>query len=270
MATTVLILGESGSGKSTSMRQLPSDDTLLIQVVRKRLPFRAGDWNYWTQESKNGNIFVSDAWAQIIDLTKKTRRKRIVIDDFQYILSNEFMRRSEERGYDKFTEIGKHTWEIFNALMALPDDVRVYILSHTDTSDDGTVRMKTIGKMLNDKVTLEGLVTICLRSYGDGENYRFATRTNGHDPCKTPIDMFAESAIPNDLLFVDEAICQYYSIDSTNYSSSSASSTSDAVSGMLPSNSSASLPPGGEMQVPRKKKGLSESSAATGIEFPIE
>lgn len=241
MSTTTLILGESGSGKSSSMRHMSPKDTLLIQVIRKRLPFRSPDWRYFHPETcRDGNIMVTDLWSDIIRFSTLTSRKRIVVDDFQYILANEFMRRSEERGYDKFTEIGRHTWEIFNALMALPDDKRIYLMSHTDTGDDGTVRMKTIGKMLNDKVTLEGLVTICLRSIGDGSNYQFATRTNGRDPCKTPIGMFADPVVENDLEAVDRTICDYYGIVSEE-------------------------PPAADATTHHKKRGLAESSAATGL-----
>src|SRR5690606_14820532 len=107
MSTSTLILGSSGSGKSTSLRNMDAHDTLLIQAVRKPLPFPSKEWRYFHKDTcPTGNVFVTDQWDTIIKLATKTGRKVIVIDDFQYVLANEFMRRSDERGFDKLTEIG--------------------------------------------------------------------------------------------------------------------------------------------------------------------
>src|SRR5574343_531545 len=122
-----MILGESGTGKSTSMRNLSPADTLLIQTVKKPLPFRSKEWK---PVSENGNVFVTDNSHRIIAAMQKTRRKVIVIDDFQYMIANEFMRRTGERGYDKFTEMALHAWQVAKLASELPDDVRVYIMSH--------------------------------------------------------------------------------------------------------------------------------------------
>lgn len=203
MATVTLILGKSGSGKSTSLRNLPPAHTALIQVIKKPLPF---------QGAKDWKAYVTDSYANIIGACRKTERKVIVIDDFQYMLANEFMRRSEEKGFDKFSDIGRHTWDVFDALLKLPDDVRVYILSHTEETDAGQIKMKTIGKMLDDKITLEGMVTIVLRAVVQDRNHYFSTRNNGSDTTKAPMGMFAEELIDNDLAAVDAAICDYYGI----------------------------------------------------------
>lgn len=203
MATVTLILGKSGSGKSTSLRNLPPAHTALIQVIKKPLPF---------QGAKDWKAYVTDSHANIIGACRKTERKVIVIDDFQYMLANEFMRRSEEKGFDKFSDIGRHTWDVFDALLKLPDDVRVYILSHTEETDAGQIKMKTIGKMLDDKITLEGMVTIVLRAVVQDRNHYFSTRNNGSDTTKAPMGMFAEELIDNDLAAVDAAICDYYGI----------------------------------------------------------
>lgn len=204
MATVTLILGKSGSGKSTSLRNLSPSETALIQIIRKPLPFPgARDWK----------PYVTDDWSKIIGAARKTERKVIVIDDFQYMLANEFMRRSEEKGFDKFSDIGRHTWDVFDALLKLPDDVRVYILSHTEESDAGQVKMKTIGKMLDDKITLEGMVTICLRAVVQDRQHYFSTRNNGSDTTKAPMGMFADDLIENDLAAVDAAIVTYYGLD---------------------------------------------------------
>lgn len=205
MSISTIILGESGTGKTTSIRNLNPDEVALIQVIKKPLPFRSTGWT----------PYVTDNWEKIIkamNLAVKNGRKIIVIDDFQYVMANEFMRRSQERGFDKFTEIGNHAWEIFNVAGTLPDDVRVYLLSHTQESDNGTVKLKTIGKMLDEKITPEGMFTIVLRTVvSDGQHF-FRTRNSGNDTVKSPIGLFETDIIDNDLAFVDKEICNYYSI----------------------------------------------------------
>lgn len=207
MATVALILGKSGSGKSTSLRNFSAADVALIQVIRKPLPFPGA--SAWA-------TLVTDDHAKIIRASHKANnRKIIVIDDFQYMLANEFMRRSAEKGFEKFTEIGRHAWNVFDALLKLPDDVRVYILSHTEETDAGQIKMKTIGKMLDEKITLEGMVTIVLRSIVQDGRHLFSTRNNGSDTTKAPMGMFDADLIDNDLAAVDAAICSYYNIQST-------------------------------------------------------
>lgn len=221
MSIASLILGKSGTGKSTSMRNLDPANTALIQVIRKPLPFRSANWKRYSKELEpQGNVFVTENWANIIKIMRGTKRKVIVIDDFQYLLANEFMRRTEEKGYDKFTEIAKHAWEVLGVASDLADDVRVYVLSHVEENEaTGAMKMKTIGKLLDEKITLEGLVTICLRTHVDNsgntaeEKYRFITQNTGMDTSKSPEGMFASESIPNDLKAVDSAICDYYGID---------------------------------------------------------
>jgi hypothetical protein len=213
MSIATLILGESGTGKTASLRNLPAAQTLLIQAVRKPLPFRAAGWSAFDKTSNpTGNVFRSDQSESICALMSKTRRKIVVIDDWQYVLANEYMRRSDERGYEKFTDIGRHAWDILMQASALSEDVRVYILAHTQTDDFGRVRIKTIGKMLDEKITPEGLVTICLRTSVVDGAYRFSTRNNGSDTVKAPMGLFDADHIDNDLAAVDAAICAYYEI----------------------------------------------------------
>lgn len=216
MSTATLIIGESGTGKSTSLRDMDAHDTLLIQSVKKPLPFKRGGWDYFDKEkSPKGNIFVSDNSQFIIGLMQRTARKVIVIDDFQYVLVNEFMRRSEEKGYDKFTEIGRHAWDILTAASSMPDDVRVYILGHSQADDFGKVKVKTIGKMLDEKITVEGMFSIVLRTVVRDGEYHFATKNNGSDTVKSPIGMFSADLIENNLQTVDQAICEYYGLTTT-------------------------------------------------------
>lgn len=210
MSIATLILGQSGTGKTTSLRNLDPNDVLLIQAVRKPLPFRSKEWKQLTSEG--GSIYVCDNAAQICKVMEKTTRKIIIIDDNQYIMANEFMRRSAEKSFDKFTEIGRNMWDIFNKASALPDDVRVYILSHIEESEMGKTKIKTIGKLLDEKITLEGMVTICLQTQVVNDNYIFMTKNNGHNTVKSPIGLFESEHIENDLKAVDDAIVDYYGL----------------------------------------------------------
>ncbi len=205
MSTPVLILGESGTGKSTSFRNLDPANTLLIQAIKKPIPFKAEGWGYFDAATKTGNIFATDHVSSIIELMQKTKRKIIVIDDYQYILANELMRRFRETGYGKFSEIGYNGWNLINVAAALADDVRVYITAHTMTGDDGLTKIKTPGKLL-ETYSIEGMFSIVLRTaIRDGEYY-LSTRNSGNDTVKAPMGMFQDEMIPNDLAIVDQAI----------------------------------------------------------------
>ena len=120
--------------------------------------------------------------------------------------------RSTERGYDKFTDIGRHAWDIANTVRELDPDVIVYVLCHTDTDQDGFEKLKTIGKLLDEKIFLEGMSTIVLKTHVEDGKYTFLTQNNGHDTVKSPAGMFPAYAIDNDLHYVDEKIRSYYEI----------------------------------------------------------
>jgi len=213
MSIATLILGESGTGKSASLRRLDPATTLLIQPVKKPLPFKAAGWSYFDKDKNaKGNIFVTDQSDGIINLMSKTKRPVVVIDDFQYVLANEYMRRTAETGYGKFTDIAKHAWDVFIAAGALDADKRIYVLSHTAVDDGGITKIKTIGKMLDEKITVEGLLTIVLRTLVQDQQYQFSTRNNGSDTVKSPMGLFESERIENDLAAVDAAICSYYEI----------------------------------------------------------
>jgi len=209
MSISTLILGQSGTGKSASLRNMEPENTLLIQAVKKPLPFRS-KWTIVTKENPSGNIYQTDNADSICHAMANTKRDIVVIDDFQYVMSNEFMRRSNERGYDKFTDIGKNAWNILNMANQMAEGKRVYILSHTENDEQGKIKAKTIGKMLDQVITVEGMFTIVLRSQIINEQYVFSTQNNGQDTCKTPMGMFNDLFIENDLMAVDKAIVDYY------------------------------------------------------------
>lgn len=221
MSIATMILGQSGTGKSASMRNLDPTDTLLIQAVKKPLPFRANGWSYYNKESNpNGNIVVSDQATYIVKTIQGTSRKKVILDDFQYILANEFMRRvlDKETGnaaFAKYNEIARSAWDILMAAGNAQDDKRVYILGHTQEDDSGRIKAKTIGKLLDEKITIEGLLTIVLRTAVINEQYLFSTQNNGSDTVKSPMGLFEEPYIPNDLKAVDDAICSYYGLTAT-------------------------------------------------------
>jgi uncharacterized protein YbcV (DUF1398 family) len=212
MSIAVMVLGPSGSGKSYSLANLDPDQVTLIQPIKKPLPFRSSNWRLRTQEDKTGSIFRTDDAALIEKAMRKTDRDIIVIDDYQAVLTNELMRRSTETGFQKFADIGRGAWDIFRAAGDLDEHKRVYIMAHTQTDDFGNVRMKTVGKMVDEKVVPEGYFTIVLRVELINGKHVFATQTNGQDCCKSPPGMFDGMHIPNDLAAVDAAICEFYGL----------------------------------------------------------
>ena len=203
MAIPVLILGQSGTGKSYSMKNFKEDEICLISVQKSLLPFR----------KKFDEVVVTDSYTKIIETMSKTDKKVIVIDDTQYLMSNEFMRRASEKGYDKFTEIALNFWNlVVKEVNSLPNDTIVYLLCHTATDDNGIEKMKTIGRMIDEKITPEGLFTIVLKTAVSDGQYYFITQNNGKDTVKSPEEMFSTYAINNDLKYVDEKIRNYYEL----------------------------------------------------------
>lgn len=201
MGIPVLILGESGTGKSASMRNFKPEDVKVINVASKPLPFK----------NKLESVSV-DTYEKILKEIKNSGKKAIVVDDAQYIMANEFMRRATERGYDKFTEIAFHMWDIVNEVKELPADTVVYFLSHIDRDSEGNEKVKTIGKLLDEKITLEGMFTIVLKTNVSDGQYSFLTQNSGKDTVKSPIGLFNSYAIDNDLKYVDDKIRNYYEL----------------------------------------------------------
>lgn len=205
MAIVVMILGESGTGKSASLRHFSDDELAVVNVVGKPLPFR----------KKHFETISSDSYGEISKFLKKTDKKSIVIDDAQYLMANEYMRRAQEKGFDKFTEIGQNFWNLVNScIQKLPADTIVYFLQHVESTADGSgVKAKTIGKLIDEKITLEGMFSIVLRTCVTDEGYFFRTQNNGSDTVKSPVGMFDDELISNDLKTVDQKIREYYELE---------------------------------------------------------
>lgn len=208
MGVLVYVLGRSGTGKSYSMRNFPKDKFAVINVQGKILPFRG------SAEIEQTATDDSTKVSMALDVYSKNY-KSIVVDDYQYLMSNEFMRRAFERGYDKFTEIARHAWDIADKVRSLPSDTIVYIMCHTDTDAEGVERLKTIGKLLDEKIFLEGMSTIVLKTVTSDGKYSFVTQNSGKDTVKSPADMFPSYAIDNDLWYVDQKIREYYGLGAT-------------------------------------------------------
>jgi len=196
-----MIIGPSGSGKSTSLRNIPSAEYGLIEVNGKALPFRSD------------KKFVStDQYPQIKTLLSNMKQNIGIIDDSQYLMANEFMRRATEKGYDKFNDIGMAFWDLVRSIEKLPREKIVYFLHHSDVDQYGTVSAKSIGKMLTEKISIEGMFTIMLRAGKQDGRYYFTTQSDGLDPVKTPMEMFKDQQIDNDLWLVDKVIRDFYGL----------------------------------------------------------
>lgn len=202
MATLVMIYGQSGTGKSTSLRNFDKDDVSVINVSGKPMPFK-----------KHLPTVNTDDYTAIIRGLPAVKTPSIVIDDATYLMVDEFMRNAKVSGYQKYTDIAKNFTDLIEAARKLPDEKIVYFVGHSDQADDGREHFKTIGKMLDNYVTLEGKFSIVLKTVVNDGKYYFSTQNNGQDTVKTPLDMFQEALIPNDLKAVDDTIREYYKED---------------------------------------------------------
>ena len=200
MGIPVLILGESGSGKSTSMRNFEPDEVGIFNVASKPLPFR-----------KKMKKVDGASYGLILTALKAPKLKTYVIDDSQYLLCFEMFAKAKETGYNKFTDMALNFYNLIQFIIRqTPPDVIVYFLHHTETDGD-KVRAKTVGKMLNEKLTVEGLFSIVLLCQTDGVSHTFVTQSDGSSTAKSPMEMFPLT-IDNDLKLVDGEIRKYYEL----------------------------------------------------------
>lgn len=217
MAIPVLVIGRSGSGKTYSLKNFAPDEVGVISVEKGRLPFRSEiktarvPKDPTKGEARDAAQLNLAKYAWIMKAIQTASCKSIVIDDSQYLLVNELFDRTYEKGYDKFTSMAQKFRDLIHFVNDLEDDQKiVYFLHHSETDADGREKVKTIGKMLDEKLTVEGCFDIVLYC----QDHKFFTQANGQSTAKTPEDMFPLE-IPNDLKMVDDAIRSYYGMERT-------------------------------------------------------
>jgi hypothetical protein len=204
MAVICIIYGQSGTGKSSSMRNFKKGEVSVVNVTNKPLPFRA---DFAVATSKN--------YEQITQALKKSESKSIIIDDSTYLLVDEYMRKSAEKGFDKFVQLANNFYNLLNfCTNELDNDKIVYFIGQSEVHEDGREHFRTVGKMLDSMVCIEGLSTIVLKSVVKDGRYCFSTKNNGFDTVKTPLGMFSaeEEFIDNDLKAVDSRIRQFWNM----------------------------------------------------------
>lgn len=215
MALPVLIMGKSGSGKTYSLKNFKSDEIGVVSVEKGRLPFKSDIQvakipKYGTDSDKPESYATINRakYAWLMRTIETAKYKAIAIDDSQYLLVNELFDRSAEKGYDKFVQMAANFRNLIHFINELDqEDKIVYFLHHTETDADGREKCKTIGKMLDEKLTVEGCFDIVLYC----QDHKFYTQANGISTAKSPEGMF-DLEIPNDLKAVDTAIREYYGI----------------------------------------------------------
>lgn len=202
MGLPVLILGETGSGKSYSIKNFDVDEVGIFSVEKSYLPFK-----------KDFKVKKHATYSDIAKAFQEPKLKKYIIDDSQYLLVNEMFDKAKDSGYGKFTDIALHFRNLIHFINHnLPDDVIVYFLHHTETdSNTSKIKAKTVGKMLDNQLTIEGCFNIVLLTSVEGTEHCFITQSDGYTTAKSPEGMF-DIRIPNDLKAVDDAIRNYYSI----------------------------------------------------------
>ena len=204
MGIAVLVMGESGSGKTYSLKNFNPAEIGIFSVRKGTLPFVGG---------KNFKVAKHATYEDIKKVLVEPRLKAYAVDDSQYLMVNEFFRKANDTGYQKYTSIGKNFSDLLEFIAYhVPDDVIVYFLHHTQTTQDGRIKAKTVGQMLDNYLTLEGCVDVCLLTQTDGTNHFFITQSDGSNTAKSPEGMF-DVKIPNDLKMVDTAIREYYGLE---------------------------------------------------------
>lgn len=220
MSQAVLIIGDSGTGKSTSIRTLPHEETFIINTIDKPLPFKGSSKLYKKvcEENPKGNYYSTDSSQEMLRYIDAINQRRpdikyLIIDDFGYVITRDYMSRALIKGYDKFSEIASSAWNVLDKIKGLRPDLTVFVIMHSDIKDDGIARPKTIGKVLDDKVKIEGMYTHVLHSLIVDGKYCFLTQHDGQRTAKMPMDMFDSNIIPNDLKLVADAMSAYYNLD---------------------------------------------------------
>lgn len=203
MGKCVIVYGRSGVGKSRSLKEFKEDEIYLVNVLGKPLPFKGG----FRMVSETADV------QTIMKGLSKMPCKIAVIDDAGYLMTKMFM--DGHGGGDQFklyNNIADVIWSLINFIQspAVSPDAIVYLVFHEETNDDGTNKIRTIGKLLDQKVCLEGMATVVLRAVVKGDKHVFVTQNDGYSIAKSPEGMFSEVEIDNDLKAVDTAMRSFY------------------------------------------------------------
>ena len=216
MSEPVLIMGESGAGKSYSLRNMTPDSTLIVSVDGKRLPFKASEWPKIRSDNPKGSFYIPPREAPYskvkaaIKAAVDNGKKSIVIDDSQFLMGNEFFAKAMDLGLVKFSVLGQNFWKLIEFARDLPDDVIVYFLHHIEKDPFGHIKPKTIGKMLDEKGSVEGRFTICLLAEKVEGEHVIHAQLDDQSSVKAPFGMFEKSPMDNDLMQIDKSIREFW------------------------------------------------------------
>lgn len=224
MSNLIAVVGASGSGKSSSIRTLNPEETFIINVASKPLPFKGWRSKYkiWNKDNPEGN-YINTSDVSVINKilsyinTKRPEIKNVIIEDSQYIMAFEYMDRAAEKGFQKFTDIAQKFYSVLKSGISLRDDLNIIVTCHSEnigTPDDPQYKIKTLGKLLDNSITVEGLFTYVLfadirRDDDEGAKYVFQTNSDGTTTAKSPMGCFEDEYIPNDLQYVIDKIKEY-------------------------------------------------------------
>lgn len=227
MSRQVLVIGESGTGKSTSIRNLDNKETFIIKVSNKPLPFRGGERKYSNKTGDDAFINManlkkedpSDRYNELLSLInavnlRRPEIKNLVIDDFQYLMVDEFFSKAQEKGFDKFAIMSANMWKVIHKIEVLRDDLNIILLCHNDINEKGNSVMKVMGKAIKEKYGVEGKFTLVLHTHVEDGSYKFLTQYRKVEgttmQAKTPMGMFDDDMIDNDLKYVIDEMNKYY------------------------------------------------------------
>ena len=224
MANLIAIVGSSGTGKSSSIRNLDSTQTFIVNVASKPLPFKGwrSKYSVWNKDNPTGNYINTSnvqTIGQILNYinTKRPEIKNVIIEDSQYLMGFEYMDRAQEKGFQKFTDIAQKFYSVLKAAIMMRDDLNVVLTCHSEnvgTADEPQLKIKTLGKMIDNSITVEGLFTYVFftairKGEDDKPEYVFQTHSDGTTTAKSPMGCFEEDYIPNDLQYVIDKIKEY-------------------------------------------------------------
>ncbi len=217
MSKTILILGESGVGKSTAIRTLPADETFIINIINKALPFKGAmkKYNKLSPDGLTGNYYSADDSSAIIRAIELVNKKRpeikyLIIDDFGFSITQSFMKKAHIKSFEKFNEIGYEAFSVLETVKRLRDDLFCFVTMHTEIDGNGRYKPRTVGKMIDQYIVIEGIFDLVLHALIVDGRHVFLTNNDNVHMAHTAIDMFPTNFIDNDMKLVVDAINDYY------------------------------------------------------------